>query len=400
MHGKLTSFITFSLISLSLIGCNRKALQEIAQANNGGGGNNTNNTGNGTGNGNGTNTNNNNNANTGTQQNGIFSWNGQNINGGPDATSGVVTVYEPGANGTSVVVSSLVALSPQRCVAMGDGAVDGSPVPGTNPVLLGYQGRMQWAMRCFPQYATWFAIALNARMQNGNPLPLYPTFGFVSLDGVPSAVRTPINPSDSCTAGLPANMVLLAFCVPGCYSPDQEVYTAATDGAIRGLFDAKATTIETAAKANLANVVTLSPNASVEDPLLHSSKVDYFIKDSEGGKAQPYITFTLKSGKTLRVTPEHPMLDEQGDMMEAGTLAKGQKLFTVDGADEIVDILKQDLRMPAHNVAVQAMNMKQSLVVSQKGIVTGDHKYQSRLLQWMNRALFRRSIPGGAVGGP
>jgi len=348
----------------------------------------------------------NNTGNTNNQNNGLFYWqgNGQNITNAP-GTGDQVQAYSNGGSGTgSTVIPTIVALSAWRCELMGDSVGQADP---DGDGLPDWKERQLWAEKCFngsnsplPNYMPWLTLGRNAYRADGTPLALYPTFGTVSANGQAASFPAPIESTAACNPALWSNYVLIAFCTPGCYSPEQTIQASmSVEGPIASYLESKPMEIAKAQNDKVSHVVTLSPGSSLDKLQFHSSPTEY-VSDmvAASPKPQPFISFAMASGKSLRVTPDHPIVDADGIMRAAKTLELGESLFTADGgADKIVNIVHEQLPVAAHNVVIRSRDPMQSLVVAGGGYINGDLKIQRQEIQWLNRALDRRNVPSEVV---
>jgi len=342
------------------------------------------------------------NNNTG-QTGGIFNYgnNGQTIvNGG-----GQEQVYGSGSNGSSTTVPTIVALSAWRCELMGDSVGQGDP---DHDGLPDWKERQLWAKKCFNgsvpplrDFMPWLLLGDNALRADGTPLALYPTFGSINSAGQAISIPAPIDSNASCDPAKWSQYVLIAFCTPGCYAPDQKIQASVGfEVPLASYRDSQPIEISKAREEKVSHIVTLSPGSSMDRLQFHSSPTEY-VRDMDAAtpKPQPYVTLTMASGKSIRITPEHPMVDGNGIMRAAKALELGDSLFTAEGsADKIVKIVNEDLALPAHNVSIKSADPMQSLVVAE-GYLSGDLKYQRQEFQWLNRSLDRRNVPSEVVQG-
>ncbi len=338
------------------------------------------------------------------QQGGIFTGTGGTTNGQTisNAPTDSVQVYQQQSGGSSVI-PSIYALSAWRCEAMGD-SIGQSDSDGDG--FADWDGRFRWAEKCYngsvaglPDYRPWLILGRNAYRADGTPLHLYPTFGTINAAGAAVAFRTPITPNANCLTGIQAAIVLLAFCTPGCYSPDQIIQASmGVEGRLASYKDSKEVEIGKAREEGITHIVSLAPGSSLDHLQFYSSKVDY-IRDMDAAspRPQPFFTFSMASGKSLRVTPEHPLVDGSGTMRAAKTMEIGDSLLSAEGfADRILKVVREDLPILAHNVTVQSKDPMQSLVIA-GGYVNGDLKFQRHEFEWMNRLLDRANIPNEVI---
>jgi len=227
------------------------------------------------------------------------------------------------------------------------------------------------------------------------PQPLYASFDS-TVSGTGTALFPPPNANinSPCTmftdkAGTTpwpaANNFFVAFyCEAGCYTPDQNVRFATGDVPIGDAF-----------KSIRNDVVTLSPNASLDALTTQVSGVYSYTRDARDG-TQPIYTVTAASGGSLKVTNSHPVLvsrDGAGRLITAEKLAEGDELLQADGTpDQIVSIEKSDFFGRAYNLAPTATEHLANILIAQ-GYLVGSSRFQNDDVAYMNRGLLFRAVP-------
>lgn len=225
--------------------------------------------------------------------------------------------------------------------------------------------------------------------------PLYPSFdSTVSGTGTQLFPPPNANINSPCTlftdqggvtAFPPANAFFVAFyCTSSCYTPDQTVRFASGDVTILDAFNAVRN-----------DVVTLSPNATLDNLSTQVSGVHSYTRESRD-VAQDILTFTTASGGSLKVTLDHPILvsnGHDGRLIEAHKLHQNDELLKADGTgDPIVHIEKTSHFGRVYNLAPTATEHVSNILIAQ-GFLVGSSRFQNDDLKFMNRALLFRAVP-------
>lgn len=227
------------------------------------------------------------------------------------------------------------------------------------------------------------------------PQPLYPSFD-TTFNGTGTALFPPPNANinSPCTlftdkAGTTplapaANFFVAFYCEAGCYTADQNVRFSTGDVAIGDAFNAIRN-----------DVVTLSPDATLNDLSTQVSTVHSYTRDARDGM-QPIWTFTTASGGSLRVTNSHPVMVSRagaGRLITAERLREGDELVQADGtADPIIAIDRAEVFGRAYNLAPTGTEHLSNILIAQ-GFLVGSSRFQNDDVQYMNRALLFRGVP-------
>ena len=106
------------------------------------------------------------------------------------------------------------------------------------------------------------------------------------------------------------------------------------------------------------------------------------------------LEFRTAHGGKLKVTPNHPILDGDGRIREAGTFLIGDAFVAANGTrDPIVSIDKSRHFGQVYNLDTKTKNLKSKLVLAE-GFVNGTLYYQNDGFGYMNRKLLREQIAG------
>jgi hypothetical protein len=178
---------------------------------------------------------------------------------------------------------------------------------------------------------------------------------------------------------------VVAMCVSGCYTPDQELefkdgYQAIGDAFSQGTRE----------------VMALSAGASLDDVRFEPSEIEAYTVDV-APSWQEVIDFETLSGKKTSVTKNHPLLTSDGMMRYAQDLKVGDSLVLADGApDPIVRADTRNYYGKVYNIRLINSNPAQNIVVDQ-GLLSGSVYFQNEGTRDLNRQLFRVNLPAELV---
>jgi hypothetical protein len=229
------------------------------------------------------------------------------------------------------------------------------------------------------------------------PRPTYPTFGNnadinVAVQIFPNqnyslvdcnmyttpAATTVVNTS---VTGFFVN----GFCTSSCYTPDQQVMFA--DGP-QAIVDATN---------NLTpNMRTLTPSSTLENLQFHTDAVESFTREIHDST---HVIFDIRtaSGGELKVTDKHPVVVGSGRIVEARSLKAGDQLIKADGTrDRITSVEKTTHFGKVYNLKPVATNHVANILIAQ-GFLVGSSRFQNEDVDFMNRIILGRSIPGHVI---
>jgi len=184
---------------------------------------------------------------------------------------------------------------------------------------------------------------------------------------------------------LPSGIAVTAVCEAGCYMPDQKLQMGE-----------KAASVVDAQSTGMQTLTTLAPGATIDSVKFMDNQVGRWTVDIAPAN-QTIYTLTMKSGGSLRVTNEHPMVTGEGVMKQAQTLVVGESLVRNNGErDPIVSITKATEFTKVYNVRPTTTDLTTNVVVAQ-GYLAGSAAYQNEYLKYLNRVLFRGIVPASVI---
>lgn len=234
-------------------------------------------------------------------------------------------------------------------------------------------GRNAWALR--------WGLITQAQHDGANMMGMYWVFNKGSYYyGVAGSTSNPkvwiAQSSDNVAAGTYLSAV--GACVPGCYTPEQQILT---DEGLVG--------IEQAYERDIKSVIALTEDSSLGQLEFAPQTIDSFV----AGETEELIYVLEGSdGQRLEVTAEHPMVLSSGEIVEAWTLEPGDHLLGEHG--ETIVLRNIDTFMfegTVWNLRPQT-EVKQENVLVAEGFLTGSHRFQYEWADEVNKLLRRDSI--------
>ena len=266
-------------------------------------------------------------------------------------------------------------------------------------------GRVAWSIKYFPamtaqfytyittghsDYERTFGSLENAaklasdewlKFSNGEPKerPQYPLWRSAQQPDW----KAPI--SDSASGWKPNDGQIRAVCRSSCYKPT-----------VKLLYDGGYIPIGEATGARLLGIVTLAEGATLEQPTLELGRVSRYTMEASDTHHE-LVVIETRGGGRLVVTGNHPLVDGEGYMREASTLAVGKHLARADGSkDEIVRIGIESFFGKVYNVTPQGESLESQIVVAE-GFLSGSAWYQNDGADYLNRDIFRLNLPDEVV---
>lgn len=198
--------------------------------------------------------------------------------------------------------------------------------------------------------------------------------------GVPGDM---VNPKIWVSGGSPDvsqgnDLALVGLCVPGCYTPEQEIMTE------QGAFP-----IEAAYKREVESVMALTMGASMGDIEFAPQSIQSFVA---GETAETVYVLEGDGGQRLEVTAEHPMVLSNGKIVEAWTLEPGDEVLGSNGRPIVLEEIGTFMfEGVVWNVRPESEN-KQENILSAQGFLTGSHRFQYEWAEDTNKFLRRDNM--------
>lgn len=294
-----------------------------------------------------------------------------------------------------------------RCAA---DQLAGHPSDGANAESRTGLGRQQWANSAFSWYylgpggnrtdgrrywVTTYGDDITDWALNANT-DLYPVYALASGDiwvgpGPQNftwfgTTRSQIaNLSYQGAFDLPVGVSIIGMCQAGCYSPEQQIRVGNESQSVVSAHDS-----------GEPSVTTLTADSTMESPAYMTNQIARWTVDIAPA-SQPIVTLRTKSGGSLRVTTEHPLLTSEGVMKQAQTLVVGEALVREDGSpDPIVSIATKNEFTKTYNLRPTTTDLTSNIVVAQ-GYLAGSGRYQDEFLKYLNRVMFRENVPSDLI---
>lgn len=257
-------------------------------------------------------------------------------------------------------------------------------------------GRYKWLLKCRDQvpaideFLTAFEgyekmtiyktenLILNGRI-------VYPTFLYKS--GKPWLAPK----SDKGSCSVPDGVYIATVCLASCATPEQMILSQeVANGKLK-----YATFLE-AMQNDFKFVASLASNSSMSSKRVQKTAVDQWVTELIDGN-HDILEFTMKSGGSLQLTPNHPLVAADGSMKLAGDFKVGDSVVKLGGErDPIVGIRPFVHYGKVYNVFVKSNEIHKNIVVT-NGYLNGTAFFQNEGAQNLNRVLLRGALIKGVL---
>lgn len=194
----------------------------------------------------------------------------------------------------------------------------------------------------------------------------------------PSAPPQPAKEHDCIV--LPAPAINVGLCVAGCYVPETPLQFAGAELGIKSATDS-----------GRLDLVTLTPESTIDAPRTTINKVERYTV-SLRDDVETIYSLQMKSGGSLRVTSEHPLLTSDGVMRQAKALKVGSELVRTNGTpDPIVAIGVARVYGKVYNVQPVSVDYSSNIVIA-AGYLNGSVRFQNEFLERINAVILRRAL--------
>jgi len=260
------------------------------------------------------------------------------------------------------------------------------------------QGRYDWMVKCqdelplVKEFLTQFAevkttVVKNSIALNGTSRHLYPTF----MDRSFKPEKPWIAPKvASAPCQMPATAYVATVCVSSCATPEQEILAQAeANSKLKYVPYIEALTQKFAFAGAMQSVSSMSSKH------VKKVKVDQWVTELIDTE-HDILVFKMQSGRAIKVTPNHPLVDEKGYMRSAQEFAVGDSLVQLGGdLDPIISITPIKYQGKVYNIFVQSAAIHNNILVL-NGYLNGSAYFQNDGARAMNKALFRKAVVRGA----
>lgn len=257
--------------------------------------------------------------------------------------------------------------------------------------------RYKWLVKCadtvpvIKDFLTNFADVKGSKTYtiNATARVLYPTF-MVHDAGKEKVWIAPTSQKAACT--VPANAYIAAVCVSSCATPEQQILAQAKQNDK----NKKYMSFIDALTSNADAVGTLSIASDRNTKEVKTTRVDQWVTEMIDTE-HDILEFRMKSGRTLKVTPNHPIVADSGAVELAETFKVGDNVVQLGGAvDPILEINKLKYFGKVYNLFVKSSAPLENIVVT-NGYLNGTAFYQNEGSANINRVLLRQKLIKAAL---
>jgi intein/homing endonuclease len=149
--------------------------------------------------------------------------------------------------------------------------------------------------------------------------------------------------------------------------------------------------IAEALRSNEVAIKTLDEDSSLEGLKYKEGKVSMYIKSIISGKHE-IMKIATETGKEIKVTLEHPLVNENGAFVEAGAVEVGSYLMNEFGeAEKVVSVEKTEIEGKVYNLETEGQKMTDKVIAAQ-GLLNGDVRVQNSKAAKLNQVLLRTNL--------
>lgn len=98
------------------------------------------------------------------------------------------------------------------------------------------------------------------------------------------------------------------------------------------------------------------------------------------------------SAPALRVTANHPLVNDEGEILAAGEIKTGTKLLSTEGSRLVSRLEKVPYDGAVHNILPTSKELNNNILVMDKGILVGSQRVQNKEFGFMKRAFYRQTV--------
>ncbi|MFZ3231202.1 MAG: PKD domain-containing protein [Pseudobdellovibrio sp.] len=258
------------------------------------------------------------------------------------------------------------------------------------------QGRYKWMVKCenkipvIKEFLDNFDTVKGSRTFgiNSTSRVLYPTFLVRTISGKETVWIAPTTDKSDCVA--PATAYVAAVCVSSCATPEQQILVEAKEQ----INKMKYTSYIDALTQKFSGVGTLSASSTMNSTKVKTTKVEQWVTELLDTEHK-ILEFHMKSGRSIRLTPNHPVVAANGSMQLAETFKAGDSLVQLGGQlDPITSIVETKYIGKVYNLFVKSAKPLENIVVT-NGYLNGTAFFQNEGAVNMNRNLLRQKLTKG-----
>ncbi|MDG0816853.1 PKD domain-containing protein [Bdellovibrio svalbardensis] len=188
---------------------------------------------------------------------------------------------------------------------------------------------------------------------------------------------------------MPETVYVATVCVSSCATPEQQILAQEkANGSLKYVPFIEALT------KNMNFVASLQSAQSMGSKEVVKTKVDQWVTELIDTE-HDILVFKMKSGRELKVTPNHPIVTSEGFMKTAAEFKAGESLVQLGGnLDPIVSITATKYFGKVYNVFVQSSAIHKNILVT-NGYLNGSAYFQNAGVKDMNRSLFKQKLTSG-----
>lgn len=189
----------------------------------------------------------------------------------------------------------------------------------------------------------------------------------------------------------PSTAYIAAVCVASCSTPEQQIL-----GQAEGNGKLEYVPFQEAWQKNFKFVATLASQSNMSSKFVQKTAVDSWVTELVDSEHE-IIEFRLKSGGVLRLTPNHPVVTDQGTLKEAEDFKVGENLIQHGGArDPITSLKRITYAGKVYNVFVRSSEIHKNIVLT-NGYLNGTAYFQNDGAKFLNRRLLRDQLLKGVL---
>jgi hypothetical protein len=263
--------------------------------------------------------------------------------------------------------------------------------------------RYQWMKKCegqvpaikefldaFDKYDTGTGASEQLKY-NGHTV--YATFMIRKGKGADVVWKAPIKADAPCN--VPAGIYVAAVCTASCATPDEQILVQ--DDSLQGHNNLTYKKFIDAWQENVKFVATMQENSLLASKKVDLSRVDYWVTELLDGN-HDVLTFNMKSGGQITLTPNHPIVNDEGSLRLASDWKVGQNMVQLGGKfDEVVSIVPSVYYGKVYNVFVKSNSLQHNIVVT-NGYLNGTAYFQNDGSGYINKQILRRNLIEGVLG--